>query len=131
MDRRTQRLRAASRCLARDGVRGLRVNDVAAEAGVSPGLLSSLFNDRSGLLGAPLDHIDTHADAVRARGARGGTTPGPLSPRHSLLAEAVARLVGGPASPEPGGSSGSSGSSDLDDTTEATVPTPQETPCGC
>ncbi len=75
MDRRTEILRAAARRIARDGVRGLRVNDVAEEAAVSPGLLYYHFTDRSGLLGATLDHINTHANDVRARGATSEASP--------------------------------------------------------
>jgi AcrR family transcriptional regulator len=75
MDRRSQILRAAARRIARDGVRGLRVTDVADEAGVSPGLLYYHFTDRSGLLGATLDYINDHANDVRAQGARGDASP--------------------------------------------------------
>ncbi|MEO5711775.1 MAG: TetR/AcrR family transcriptional regulator [Nocardioidaceae bacterium] len=75
MDRRTQILRAAARCIARDGVRGLRVNDVAADAGVSPGLLYYHFTDRSGLLGATLDYINAHANDVRVQSGAPTTTP--------------------------------------------------------
>jgi AcrR family transcriptional regulator len=70
-DRRTEILRAAARRIARDGVRGLRVNDVADEAGVSPGLLYYHFTDRAGLLGATLEHINAHANEVRAQGPGG------------------------------------------------------------
>lgn len=75
MDRRSQILRAAARRIARDGVRGLRVNDVADEAGVSPGLLYYHFTDRSGLLGATLDYINTHANDVRSQSGRGDASP--------------------------------------------------------
>ncbi len=51
-------LTAATTCIARNGVRGMRVNDVAREAGVSPGLLYYHFTDRAGLLAATLDHIN-------------------------------------------------------------------------
>ena len=75
MDRRSQILRAAARRIARDGVRGLRVTDVADEAGVSPGLLYYHFTDRSGLLGATLDYINDHAIEVRGRSGNGDTSP--------------------------------------------------------
>jgi AcrR family transcriptional regulator len=51
-------LTAATTCIARNGVRGMRVNDVATEAGVSPGLLYYHFTDRAGLLAATLEHIN-------------------------------------------------------------------------
>ncbi|MEV7395938.1 TetR family transcriptional regulator [Aeromicrobium sp. NPDC092404] len=51
-------VRAAARCIARQGVRGLRVHDVAAEAGVSTSLLYYHFADRDGLLAATLAHVD-------------------------------------------------------------------------
>lgn len=51
-------LTAATTCIARNGVRGLRVNDVAKEAGVSSGLLYYHFTDRAGLLAATLEHIN-------------------------------------------------------------------------
>lgn len=86
MDRRTSILRAAARRIARDGVRGLRVNDVAEEAGVSPGLLYYHFTDRAGLLGATLDYINAHVDDVRARGRRHEQTPFEEL-EHRLLAE--------------------------------------------
>ncbi len=57
-DKLTQILTAATTCIARNGVRGMRVNDVAAEAGVSPGLLYYHFTDRAGLLAATLDYIN-------------------------------------------------------------------------
>jgi AcrR family transcriptional regulator len=87
MDRRSQILRAAARRIARDGVRGLRVTDVADEAGVSAGLLYYHFTDRSGLLGATLDYINDHADEVRGRSARGD-----MSPYDELEAQLLAEL---------------------------------------
>jgi AcrR family transcriptional regulator len=70
-------LTAATTCIARNGVRGLRVNDVAKEAGVSSGLLYYHFTDRAGLLAATLDHInkqvgkdDTPASPAVADGDR-------------------------------------------------------------
>ncbi|MEJ7633201.1 TetR/AcrR family transcriptional regulator [Aeromicrobium sp.] len=63
-------LQAAARCIARQGVRGLRVHDVAAEADVSTSLLYYHFTDREGLLAATLDHInDVSADHRLARAA--------------------------------------------------------------
>ncbi|MHC6222668.1 TetR/AcrR family transcriptional regulator [Arthrobacter sp. MMS24-S77] len=57
-DKLTQILTAATTCIARNGVRGMRINDVAKEAGVSPGLLYYHFTDRAGLLAATLDFIN-------------------------------------------------------------------------
>ncbi|MFJ5956308.1 TetR/AcrR family transcriptional regulator [Paenarthrobacter sp. NPDC092416] len=57
-DKLTKILNASTACIARNGVRGMRVNDVAAEAGVSAGLLYYHFTDRAGLLAATLEHIN-------------------------------------------------------------------------
>ncbi len=65
-DRRTQILQAATRRIARDGVRGMRVTDVAEEAGVSPGLLYYHFTDRAGLLESAMEHINDHAREARS-----------------------------------------------------------------
>lgn len=67
-DARDAILQAAARCIARKGERGLRVLDVAKEAGVSSGLLYYHFDDRDGLLGATLEHINTQALGYRGRG---------------------------------------------------------------
>ncbi|MFB7212513.1 TetR/AcrR family transcriptional regulator [Streptomyces sp. NPDC056255] len=50
-------LEAGSRCVARNGIRGLRVSDVAKEAGVSNGLIYYHFVDRQGLLTAMLEFV--------------------------------------------------------------------------
>jgi AcrR family transcriptional regulator len=54
-------LAACSRCIARSGVRGLRIQEVAKEAGVSTGLLYYHFTDRDGLLRAALEHVNAGA----------------------------------------------------------------------
>lgn len=59
--RRTQILEAAVRVIAQDGVRGLRVEKLAAEAGVSTALIYYHFKDRSGVLHATLEHINHRA----------------------------------------------------------------------
>ena len=51
-DRRTQIMQAAVRVIARDGVRGLRVEKLAAEAGVSTALIYYHFHDRDGIVPA-------------------------------------------------------------------------------
>lgn len=62
IDRRTQLLDATIVVIARRGVRGLRVQEVAAEAGVSVPLLYHYFGSREGLLEAALFAVSEHAD---------------------------------------------------------------------
>lgn len=66
--RSTQILEAAARLVARRGVRGLRVEELAAEAGVSTGLIYYHFKDRTGILRHTLAFInDRAAHYTRAR----------------------------------------------------------------
>jgi AcrR family transcriptional regulator len=60
--RQTQILEAAIRVIAQDGVRGLRVEKLAAEAGVSTALIYYHFTDRSGIVHAALEHINQSAE---------------------------------------------------------------------
>ena len=66
---------AAGRAVVRRGVRGLRVKDVAAEAGISAGLVSYYFPDLDDLL------VDLHEHSVdrfywsRMRLSKGPATP--------------------------------------------------------
>ncbi|GHH41517.1 TetR/AcrR family transcriptional regulator [Lentzea cavernae] len=60
-ERRTQMLEAAVRVIAQDGVRGLRVEKLAAEAGVSTALIYYHFKDRAGILRAALEHVNHRA----------------------------------------------------------------------
>ncbi|KUJ65896.1 TetR family transcriptional regulator [Streptomyces albus subsp. albus] len=60
-DRPTQILEAAARLIARRGVRGLRVEEVSAEAGVSTALIYYHFKDRAGLLRRTLEFINQRA----------------------------------------------------------------------
>ncbi|MET9263002.1 TetR/AcrR family transcriptional regulator [Amycolatopsis sp. NPDC004079] len=60
-------LRAAVGMIARNGVRGLRVEEVAAEAGASTGLIYYHFKDRAGLLRATLDHVNDRAERYTAQ----------------------------------------------------------------
>ncbi|WP_419992515.1 TetR/AcrR family transcriptional regulator [Streptomyces boninensis] len=60
-DRPTQILRATARLIARNGVRGLRVEEVAAEAGVSTALIYYHFKNRGGLLRHTLEFINQRA----------------------------------------------------------------------
>ncbi|KXP05599.1 TetR family transcriptional regulator C-terminal domain-containing protein [Tsukamurella tyrosinosolvens] len=62
-DRRTQIMQAAVRVIARDGVRGLRVEKLAAEAGVSTALIYYHFHDRDGIVHAALEQINRTAEA--------------------------------------------------------------------
>ncbi len=56
--RREQLVHAACQVMARRGVRGLRIKDVAAESGVSPGLVSYYFPDLAQLI------FEVHQHAV-------------------------------------------------------------------
>ncbi|MFD4636716.1 TetR/AcrR family transcriptional regulator [Lentzea sp. NPDC058436] len=60
-ERRTQMLEAAVRVIAQDGVRGLRVEKLAAQAGVSTALIYYHFKDRAGILRAALEHVNHRA----------------------------------------------------------------------
>ncbi|MEU6237463.1 helix-turn-helix domain-containing protein [Kitasatospora sp. NPDC047058] len=61
-DRRTLIMEAAARVIARRGVRGLRVEELAAEAGVSTALIYYHFKDRAGILRATLEFINDRAE---------------------------------------------------------------------
>ncbi|WP_045702713.1 TetR/AcrR family transcriptional regulator [Streptomyces rubellomurinus] len=65
-DRRTEILKAATRVIARRGVRGLRVGELAAEAGVSTSLIYYHFTDRAGILRETLGFISDRADHYTA-----------------------------------------------------------------
>ncbi|AUY53938.1 TetR/AcrR family transcriptional regulator [Streptomyces sp. CB01881] len=65
-DRRTGILKAATRVIARRGVRGLRVSELAAEAGVSTSLIYYHFTDRAGILRETLEFISDRADRYTA-----------------------------------------------------------------
>lgn len=57
-----QILEAAIRVIAQDGVRGLRIEKLAAEAGVSTALIYYHFKDRSGVLRSTLEHVNARAE---------------------------------------------------------------------
>jgi AcrR family transcriptional regulator len=57
-NRRTTIVEAAWRAIARSGVRSLRVEDVASDAGVSVGLIYYHFKDRTGLLQATMEYAN-------------------------------------------------------------------------
>ncbi|MFE3203132.1 TetR/AcrR family transcriptional regulator [Embleya sp. NPDC055664] len=65
-DRRTVIMEAAARLIARRGVRGLRIEELAAEAGVSNGLIYYHFKDRAGVLRATLGFINDRAERYTA-----------------------------------------------------------------
>lgn len=58
---------AAASEIARNGVRGLRVEEVAAAAGVSPALLYYHFKSRAGLVRAALEHASEQAPSTALR----------------------------------------------------------------
>lgn len=66
-ERRDAILVAAARVISRRGVRGLRVEQVASEAKVSPPLLYYHFASRSGLIRAALEHASEHAPSTALR----------------------------------------------------------------
>lgn len=65
-DRRAALLDAAVDQIAKKGTRGMRVEEVARAAGVSPALIYHHFGDRSRLLQEALEHIGQLADAYTA-----------------------------------------------------------------
>jgi AcrR family transcriptional regulator len=69
-DRRNLILDAAIGVIARTGVRGLRVENVAAEAGVAVSLIYYYFGSRKGLVRATLDHANERAASVAPAGVR-------------------------------------------------------------
>jgi AcrR family transcriptional regulator len=83
-DRRAAILDAAIAVIARRGVRGLRVEQVAAEAGVAVSLIYYYFDNRNGLVRATLEHANERA---ATRTADGGTATGRERAAASLLAE--------------------------------------------
>lgn len=60
-DRRTSILEAACRVIARRGVRGLRIDELAADAHVSEALIYYYFDDRSDLLRRTLEFVNERA----------------------------------------------------------------------
>ncbi|MEU7581745.1 helix-turn-helix domain-containing protein [Streptomyces sp. NPDC041068] len=79
--RTTQILEAAARLIARRGVRGLRVEELAAEAGVSTGLIYYHFKDRTGILRHTLEFINDRAERYTTDRAADAE---PLAPREEL-----------------------------------------------
>ena len=84
-DRKTAILDAAIAVIANRGVRGLRVEEVAKEAGVAVSLLYYHFGTRDGLVRATLDHANERAAAAPA-GEHGAET-GYAAVERTLLGE--------------------------------------------
>jgi len=61
VDGRTALLDAACRSIAQKGLRGLRVEEVASDAGVAPSLIYHHFGDRASLLRSALEHVGQKA----------------------------------------------------------------------
>ncbi len=85
-DRRSALLEAAIKVIARRGVRGLRVEQVAAEAGVAVSLIYYYFDNRNGLVRATLEHANERAATVAAS-ADGAALSGRQAVERSLLGE--------------------------------------------
>ncbi|MDQ3729141.1 MAG: TetR/AcrR family transcriptional regulator [Actinomycetota bacterium] len=85
-ERRAAILVAAARVISKQGVRGLRVEEVASEAGVSPPLLYYHFASRSGLIRAALEHASEQAPSAVLRRSPTGED-GFTAVRDALLAE--------------------------------------------
>jgi AcrR family transcriptional regulator len=72
-ERRAAIVRATIRCLARDGYTGLTMKRVAAEAGVTPGILHYYFRDKRAILGRAAATVMADLNrrvATEARGVR-------------------------------------------------------------
>lgn len=93
-DRRTTILEAATRVIARRGVRGLRVEELAAEAGVSTSLIYYHFTDRAGILRKTLEFIGERAERYTTEREPGAP---PLTPRDELAATLLLELQDTPA----------------------------------
>ncbi|RCH64028.1 TetR family transcriptional regulator [Streptomyces sp. SDr-06] len=74
-------MEAAARVIARRGVRGLRVEELAAEAGVSTALIYYHFKDRAGILRRTLQFINDRAEHYTTER---DAAAGPLTPRQEL-----------------------------------------------
>ena len=85
-DRRSALLEAAIKVIARRGVRGLRVEQVAAEAGVAVSLIYYYFDNRNGLVRATLEHANERAATVAAS-SEGAALSGREAVERSLLTE--------------------------------------------
>jgi AcrR family transcriptional regulator len=73
-DRKTAIAESACHAVARKGVRDLRVEDVAAEAGVSPALVYYYFGTRDSLLAETFRHSNELSEAETDRRLKPSTT---------------------------------------------------------
>ncbi|WP_455352261.1 TetR/AcrR family transcriptional regulator [Streptomyces sp. SYSU K217416] len=80
-DRRKAILEGAARVIARRGVRGLRVEELAGEAGVSTALIYYHFKDRAGILHHTLEFISDRAERYTSDG---NGAAGPYDARQEL-----------------------------------------------
>ncbi|MFE4516569.1 TetR/AcrR family transcriptional regulator [Kitasatospora sp. NPDC056783] len=81
-------MEAAARVIARRGVRGLRVEELAAEAGVSTALIYYHFKDRTGILRQTLEFINDRAGRYTTERAADAPPPTPREElEQSLLLE--------------------------------------------
>ncbi|MBB6173798.1 AcrR family transcriptional regulator [Nocardiopsis mwathae] len=93
-DKRRALLDATCRVIARRGVRGLRVEQVAEEAGTSTALIYYHFKNRRGLLAGAMAHVNERADRYTDPLAGGdGDGDGWDRPAADLLREVVLREV--------------------------------------
>ncbi|MFH8362731.1 TetR/AcrR family transcriptional regulator [Streptomyces anulatus] len=76
-DRRTAILEAAATVIARRGVRGLRVEELAVEAGVSKALIYYHFEDRTGLLRRTLAFVNNRAERYTTEQSTADAAAGP------------------------------------------------------
>lgn len=74
-ERQQRILEAAVRVIARSGVRGLRVEKIAAEAGISTSLIYYHFTNRAGLLRKTLEFVSDRAAAYTEEAAAGAGEP--------------------------------------------------------
>ncbi len=74
-DRRGAILEGAALVIARRGVRGLRMEELATEAGVSTALIYYHFKDRAGVLRHTLEFISDRADRYTSGEATSGADP--------------------------------------------------------
>ncbi len=87
-------LRAAAALFSRQGVGASRISDLAAAVGISPPALYYHFANLDEIVSALLDYVVTESAAFATTMAMG--TGRPTERLRSLIAQHVARLVGGP-----------------------------------